>query len=239
MASPSSTASHRDYEHHVADVLASEGWQATVTPAVRDFGVDILAERDGIRLGVQAKMYGSGRKVSGRMVQEFFGAAALADCDRSMIATNGRVLPEARSMADKLGIEVRHIEAKRDPIHDESSAGLSFDEIWTQHLPGLIGQPLLRANGDRNEVVSVDGSALVRITSNGRTQPIEIEIFRWAIERLLAGHIVTRTEIDENSKARASSGILLILGSLPMFEQTKDGRTSALRMIVPASSAAA
>ena len=47
-----------EYEHLVAEVLRSEGWDAHVTPYVRDYGLDVIAERDGRRLGVQAKMYG-------------------------------------------------------------------------------------------------------------------------------------------------------------------------------------
>lgn len=67
----------------------------------------------------------------------------------------------------------------------------------------------------------MDSGALVRISSNGRPQAIEIEIFRWAIERLLSGEVVTQAAINENCKVRASSGIVLILSELPMFERRK------------------
>ena len=43
-----------EYEHLVASVLRREGWDTTVTPSVRDMGLDVVAERGG---GVQAKMY--------------------------------------------------------------------------------------------------------------------------------------------------------------------------------------
>lgn len=201
MAAPATTTSHRDYEHHVARVLASEGWEATVTRAVRDFGVDIVAERDGIRLGVQAKMYGGGRKGQRRMVQEFFGAAALADCDRSMIATNGGVLPEAQRIADKLGVEIRRVEASQPKSGTVAPGrGLSFDQIWTVDVAGLIGRPLVRANGDRNDVVSVDGSVLVRITSNGRVQPIEIEISAGPSSDFLPGRSLRKPRSTRTAK---------------------------------------
>lgn len=131
------TMTHREYEHHFARSLETAGWRTTVTPAIRDFGVDIVAERDGVRLGVQAKMYGGGRKVSGRMVQEFFGASALADCERALIATNGGVLPDAQRIADKLGVEIRHVVAVRDaPEHEHEAEGLSFDLVWRTHVAG-------------------------------------------------------------------------------------------------------
>lgn len=230
---------HREYEHHVARILAGEGWTTTVTPGVRDFGIDIVAERAGCRLGVQAKMYGGGRRVSGRIVQELFGAAALADCDRSMIATDGRVLPDAQRIADKLGVEIRHVETtQRRPDTGDSDGRLSFDEIWTTHVAALVGRTLVRADGKSNQVVSVDGSALHRITSNGRRQSIEIEIFRWAVERLLAGEIVTQAAIKQNSRARASSGIAGILGELPMFGRTMHEGKRALRLVEPGRSSA-
>lgn len=58
------------YEHHVAAILRAEGWRAEVTPYVRDFGLDVIAERGTSRLGVQAKMYAAARRVNGRTVME-------------------------------------------------------------------------------------------------------------------------------------------------------------------------
>lgn len=85
-----------DYEHHVANLLRSEGWEASVTPHQRDHGVDIVAERGGERMAVQAKMFGgSNRPVNAQVVMELYGAAAYADCAIAMIATDGRVLPDA------------------------------------------------------------------------------------------------------------------------------------------------
>src|SRR3954451_20353188 len=46
-------------EHHVAALLRGEGWMARVTSYSRDHGLDIIAERQGRRVGVQVKMYGA------------------------------------------------------------------------------------------------------------------------------------------------------------------------------------
>lgn len=65
-----------DYEHRVAAILRDEGWIPTVAPPGRDGGVDVIAQRDSQRLGVQVKMYGvGGRRVNGQIVRELFGAA--------------------------------------------------------------------------------------------------------------------------------------------------------------------
>lgn len=152
-----------EYEHHVAGVLKAEGWDATVTPPRRDFGLDIVGEREGQRLGVQVKMYGAGRPVNAQIVMQLFGAASYQDCTDVMLATEGRVLNEAVQVADKLGIEIRQIPVP-DGVHAHgSSTGVlvdqgawTFDRIWAQHVMHLVGRVLARGNGTTNEVVSVD-----------------------------------------------------------------------------------
>jgi hypothetical protein len=46
----------------------------------------------------------------------------------------------------------------------------------------------------------------------------------------LDGATVTREEINERYEGRASSGIMLILYSLPMFEPVKVGRRQAVQL---------
>lgn len=68
----------------------------------------------------------------------------------------------------------------------------------------------------------MDWSGIERITSNGKNGKIKIEIFKWAINRLLTTGKVTRDEINQNYTGRASSGIVLILTQVPFFELTKN-----------------
>jgi hypothetical protein len=101
-----------EYEHLVAEVLRSEGWDAHVTPYVRDYGLDVIAKRDGRRLGVQAKMYGgANRSTSVETVMLTYAAAAYADCGEAMIVTDSRVLDDARQVADKLRVALRVVSA--------------------------------------------------------------------------------------------------------------------------------
>ena len=225
-----------EYEHHVAALLRREGWGAQVTPAGRDFGLDIVGECQERKLGVQVKMYGTGRRVNAQIVRELFGAAKYQDCTDVMLVTDGRVLDDAVVVANKLGIEIRQIPIPdREPAHHPLiNAGVdqngTFDRIWAEHLMPLAGQVLTRGNRTTNEVVSVDWSGLTRRTSNGSIQTIDIEIFRWAIDRLLSGQVVLRNEINDQYPKRASSGVVLILGSLEMFETVMVGSKTGLRL---------
>lgn len=227
-----------EYEHYVAELLAAEGWDARVSPPGRDFGLDVVCEQPGRRLGVQVKMYGtSGRPVNAQTVMQLHGAASYQDCTEAMLVTNGRVLEDARRVAAKLGIELRHVPIPEPGAVGEHSvssgpAGVrgTFDGIWEEHVMPLVGQVLIRPDGSTNEILSVDWSGLKRKSSTGSAQMIDIEIFRWAIERMLNGETVLRDEINAQYPKRASSGIVLVLGSLPMFEAASVGSKRGLRL---------
>jgi restriction system protein len=217
-----------EYEHHVAELLRADGWSATVTPYVGDHGIDVIAERNGRRMGVQAKTWaGANRKVNAALVMTVYGEV--------MIATDAEVLPDAREVAAKLGVHLRFVPADVSPPSPGSmpatSAALTFGRVWTEHVTALQGRTLTRAGGSSNEILSVDGAGITRRTSKGRLQRIDIEIFRWAIERLIHGETVTREEINEHYEGRASSGIMLILSSLPLFEAVKLSSRQALRLV--------
>jgi restriction system protein len=226
-----------EYEHHVAELLRREGWHAVVVGGPHDGGVDIVAERDGRRMAVQVKNYGGGRPINAAMVRELYGAARCADCNEAMIATDARVLDYARCAATKLDVTLRDVPAPAESRRSAATEPLSFSAIWEDQVKALIGRTLIRPDGSANDVLDVNGGGLLRRTSRGRTGLVAIEIFRWAIQRLLDGRIVTRVEIDEQYPGRASSGVVLVLLALPMFEATTVGRRQAVRLRAPATAA--
>lgn len=216
-----------EYERVVAAALRAEGWDARVIPPP-DGGVDVVGIKGERRLAVQAKMYGdSHRQVNADAVFNLFGAGTSHGCNEFMIATNGGVLPSATDAAQTLGVEIRVFAAVSDA--GLLAANESLWRIW-RSLLSLEGQVLTRPDGTTNQIVKVDGGGVTRITSNGKTQRIDIEIFKWVIARLEAGHPVTRAEINQQYPKRASSRILLILGALPMIETVAGGKQKTLRL---------
>lgn len=143
-----------EYEQLVAAILRQEGWEATVTPPRGDQGLDVIAEKSGVRLGVQVKMYGGSRPINEATVMLTYGAAAFAECTRCMIATNGRVLADTAAVGAKLNVEIRVVPAfaplvigfpQRDA--EPTASHQLFGSIWSQHVEALTGQTLHRANG--------------------------------------------------------------------------------------------
>ncbi len=230
----------RAYEEHVAEVLRGEGWTVEVTPPSGDGGVDVLAERGGERLGVQAKMYGSGGwRVNAQVVRELYGAACCEGCTRSMIATDGSLLPDARTTAKKLGVLVRHIDAPGraeapGPGTRGAASPFTFASVWNEQIVPLEGRTVVGADGSRNDILEVDSGGIVRRTSGGGRQRLEIEIFEWTVERLLRGEVVTQREINDHYVKRASTGVARILASLNLFESTTRDGLKALRLTTPA-----
>ena len=171
-------------------------------------------------MAVQVKLYGaSSTKVNAEQVMCLHGAAAYADCDHAMLATDGTLSSEALTVAEKLGIEIRRV-----PAGDDPSGGFVSDAhhvVVRQRLGtlrrtarGPRADPLARQT---MQILEVDGSGVRRVTTGGTTQRIAIGTFRWVIDRLLAGEIVTRRDIHDRNARQVSSGVMLILSNVPLF----------------------
>lgn len=208
------------YERVVALYFEDKGFETELSPYTNDYGVDVFARKGPTRVAIQAKMYGgTSRKINRQMIMELHGAKDYFDCDCAVIATNGDVIDNALDVARKLKIEIIHVPAEHDAERPpEPQPEDSFESIWERHVMPLEGKTLYRNTGGSNKIVKVDWSGVERVTSNGKKQKIKIEIFRWTVNHLLENGWITRTEINEEYKERASSGVVLILSNTPLFE---------------------
>lgn len=211
----------REYEAAVAAHYASQGYETELGAGTSDWGVDVFATRGREKLASQAKMYGATtRSVNREQVMQLHGAAAWFDCTGAVIATDGRLMPDAEAVARKLGISILRLQGTgiAPPTPRRRTRASDFSSVWEQHVMPLAGRTLVRADGSRNEIVAVDWAGVTRVTSKGNRQLIKVEIFRLAIERVLAGESVSRDWINQMYPGRASSGIMLILAQVPLFE---------------------
>ena len=87
----------------LCDILASNGFElAENTKASGDFGVDVLAYRDGISFAIQCKRYNY--DVGIEAVQQVYAGRAFYECHVAMVLTNQYFTPAARKLADKIGV---------------------------------------------------------------------------------------------------------------------------------------
>lgn len=222
----------REYEQLVAQHFKVKGYDVEMTPYSNDYGIDVIATKGNERLAIQAKMFGNtARKINRQMVMELHGAKDFVNCTRAVIATDGVLTADAQDVAKALGMEILSLSLSSSvtlnpiPTHDVTSptrpsgnANYTFDDIWSLYIKPLEGKTLKNSRGKSNHIVTVDWSGVKRITSNEKPQHIKIEIFRWAVGQILQNGSITRKRINEEYTGRASSGIVLVLSQVPLFE---------------------
>ncbi|MGH7218195.1 MAG: restriction endonuclease [Candidatus Microsaccharimonas sp.] len=86
------------FEEYVAKLLRYRGYTSVALTAQYDLGVDIVAEKDGVRWGVQVKRYKN--TVKAEAVRQVFTALVRYKCDRAMVVTNSDYSRPARILAD-------------------------------------------------------------------------------------------------------------------------------------------
>ena len=92
-----------EFEAYCAELLEDNGFSSVeVTPASRDFGIDILAEKDGVTYAIQCKRYQSA--VGIEAVQQAYAGRDFYDRMVGVVMTNQYITAPATQMADKLHI---------------------------------------------------------------------------------------------------------------------------------------
>jgi len=220
----------RQFEELVCEYFRQNGYNTELTAYSNDYGIDGFATKGKEKIAIQSKMYGqTTRKINRQMIMELHGAKDFFDCSKAVIATDGSLLPDALTVANKLKIEILHLSEFQTDIPElslikSSSIGVddkSFEHIWENYVLPLQGKILTRSNGETNQILKSDWSGIERLTSNGKKGKIKIEIFKQAINKLLLEGAITRDYINQNYVGRASSGIVLILSQVPFFKLTE------------------
>lgn len=92
-----------EFEYYCADLLRKRGFQEVeVTRGSGDYGIDILAERDGVTYAIQCKCYGD--SVGVKAVQEAYAGRDYYDCMVGAVLTNQYFTGPAVEAAKKLKI---------------------------------------------------------------------------------------------------------------------------------------
>ncbi|MCD7929654.1 MAG: restriction endonuclease [Clostridiales bacterium] len=91
------------FETYCADVLRGNGFSnVRVTQGSGDQGVDILAEKEGVKYAIQCKCYSS--DVGNKAVQEVFSGKNFYDCHVAVVLTNQHFTASAQELAQKTGV---------------------------------------------------------------------------------------------------------------------------------------
>jgi restriction system protein len=86
-----------EFEDYVAARLQRAGWQVSFTPAVGDYGVDLIAQKDGQNVAIQCKRHG--KAVGIAAVQQVVSGALHHGCARSIVVSNQEFTSAAKQLA--------------------------------------------------------------------------------------------------------------------------------------------
>ena len=116
-----------EFERWCRNILVSKGWTAENTPLTGDQGADVIAEKSGVRLVIQCKLYSA--PVGNKAVQEAHSARTHYGARLAVVVTNAGFTPSAEALSRTTGtLLVSHLDLTRldQLIRDR---GVSID-VW-------------------------------------------------------------------------------------------------------------
>lgn len=91
------------FEEMTAKILKSNGFKnIEVTKKSGDYGIDVLAEKEGIKYAIQCKKYTNNVGVDA--VREALTGKAFFNCHIGAVMTNSHFTAQARTLAQKSGV---------------------------------------------------------------------------------------------------------------------------------------
>lgn len=86
-----------EFEHYIGDLFACLGFDVEVTKGSGDYGVDVICEKGGERIAIQAKRHS--QKVNLKAVQEVVAGMKIHKCNKSMVITTSYFSSSALKLA--------------------------------------------------------------------------------------------------------------------------------------------
>jgi len=90
-----------EFEIFVGELFKKMGYKTIVTKATGDQGIDVIAEKNGIRCGIQAKCYSN--TVTNSAIQEVVAGISFYKCDKAIVVTNNYFTSSAIDLANANG----------------------------------------------------------------------------------------------------------------------------------------
>lgn len=210
---------HRRFEFLAGEYLKKEGYEVEVTQGVADWGVDVFAKKDGIRIAVQAKMYGDCKtSITRRMMMELYGVMHYFDCQRAMLIYNGRIMADALQVAEKLGIQLVYLDQHRlDQLLPEVSleeTADTFNTLWHE-IRQLEGKTIINNRGTRYDILKVTDGDITYTNQNGKRHRESADLFRRILSRVQSYGSIQQSQLRGEFGTYASAFISTVFANIP------------------------
>ena len=87
-----------EFEKFISELFRKMGYSTNVTKGSGDQGIDVVIEKSGIKIGVQAKCYSGG--VTNKAIQETVAGLKYYGCEKGIIVTNNFYTNSAIKLAE-------------------------------------------------------------------------------------------------------------------------------------------
>lgn len=87
----------QEFENFIAELFSKMGFEAEITKATGDQGIDVIVSKNGTKIGIQAKCYSG--TVGNNAVQEVVAGKNYYYLDKAMVITNSFFTDSARQLA--------------------------------------------------------------------------------------------------------------------------------------------
>ena len=94
--------SGEEFEEYLKLLYEKRGYRVKLTNHTGDFGADLILEKNGERIAIQAKRYRT--TVGEAAVQQVISAKAYYDCDKAAVVTNSHFTRAAQKLAEKCDV---------------------------------------------------------------------------------------------------------------------------------------
>ena len=115
----------QQYELMCHSLLESSGWNVFLTEAGADFGVDLVATKNNLKVAIQCKKHKN--TIGIKAVQEVFSGGKYHDCKYMIVCSNVGYSKSAKKLALNLGVELLH--------HDYL---MVLDDILNGNIPSSV-----------------------------------------------------------------------------------------------------
>ena len=193
-----------EFERFCADILRKIGYSnVRVTPGSGDQGVDILAEKSGIKYAIQCKNYAS--PLSNKPIQEVSAGKFFYNCHVGVVMTNSTFTSGARKLAEATGVllwdgaELQKLMAAAniDLEAENQVTYKDFDEVVDEDELLSEIQKLINRSTDAIDPVekAVDSFSEVTMVAARRHTPMTKELLRLgATAKTMALELNTNSE---------------------------------------------
>ena len=110
--------SEEEFEQFIVWLFKELGYDVHEERFLADLGVDLVAEKDGEKIAVQARRYPKTCRVSDSIVLLSLEAMRAYECSRSIVAATTHFTEQAKADAKKCGIELWDSDALDEKITD-------------------------------------------------------------------------------------------------------------------------